>query len=109
MKWGLGEERAGPNSLSFRYSSYSTLLHWADRSVRKEAFTKYYEQYDAHRNSLAAAYNGSVETDAYYARARNSQEFTRSLASSPDNVPVKLYDSLGSRWAEGLPAALPLL
>ena len=42
--------------------------------MRKEAFHTYYTQYDAHKNTLAAALNGSVQRDVYYAKARGLQE-----------------------------------
>jgi len=101
LKWGSIKNERG-EMIEISHASYSTLLHSSDRSVRQEAFVKYYQQYDAHRNSLAAAYNGSVETDVYYARARN---YKNSLEASlfPDNVPVKVYDNLVKSVGRGLP------
>ena len=37
------------------HSSFSAFLHSPSRKVRKEAFHKYYAQYDAHKNTIAAA------------------------------------------------------
>ena len=81
LRWGQVKNERG-EMVELSHSTYSTLLHSPDRGVRQEAFTRYYEQYDAHRNSLAAAYNGSVETDAYYARVRNYRSSARGIAVS---------------------------
>ncbi len=79
--------------IELSHATFGTLLHSPKRSVRKTAFTKYYEQFAAHRHTLAASLNGSIQRDVYYARARN---FGGSLEAAlfPDRVPTAVYDNL---------------
>ena len=70
LKWGMVKDEKG-RLIELSHSSFSAFLHSPSRPVRQEAFEKYYAQYDAHKNSIAAAYNASVQRDAYYAKARN--------------------------------------
>ncbi len=74
-------------------SSLSQFLISPDRNVRKNAFHQYYDQFEAHENTLAATLAGSIHTDVYYAKARN---YGSSLEAAlfPDNVPQSVYDNL---------------
>ena len=102
LKWGMVRNEKG-EKVELGHSSFSALLRSPSRNVRKESFHKYYEQYDGHRNSLAAALNGSVQRDVYYAKARN---FKSALDSAlfGDNVPQSVYDNLIDSVHRGLPA-----
>jgi oligoendopeptidase F len=102
LKWPLVKNERG-EKIELGHSSFSALLHSPRRSVRKEAFHIYYAQYDAHRNTLAAALNASVQRDVYYARARN---FPSALEAAlfADKVPVAVYDNLISAVHQNLPA-----
>lgn len=101
LRWGsITNERGQEVELS--HSSYQTLLHSPKREVRKNAFEMYYQQYDGHRNSLAAAYNGSVQTDVYNARVRNYKSCAEASLFG-DNVPIKVYDNLVKSVRKGLP------
>ena len=75
------------------HAMFGTLLHSPKRSVRKNAFHKYYQQYDGHKHTLAASLAGSIQRDIYYARARNFPS-AREAALFPDQVPVSVYDNL---------------
>ena len=102
LKWGQVKNERG-EMVELSHSSYQHAAAFAgSRACGRRRLTRYYEQYDAHRNSLAAAYNGSVETDAYYARARNYKS-SLEAALFPDNVPVKVYDNLVKSVRRGLP------
>ena len=101
MRWGTIKNERG-QKVELSHSSYQTLLHSAKREVRKEAFEMYYQQYDGHRNSLAAAYNGSVQTDVYNARVRKYKSCAEASLFS-DNVPIKVYDNLVKSVRRGLP------
>jgi oligoendopeptidase F len=102
LKWPLMRNEKG-EMVELGHSSYSAFLHSSVRSVRKEAFEKYYAQYDAHRNSMAATLNGSVQRDIYYAKARG---YKSALESSlfHDNVPIAVYDNLIKSVHRHLPA-----
>jgi oligoendopeptidase F len=102
LKWPLVKNEK-KELVELGHSSFSAFLHSPSRSVRKEAFEKYYVQYDAHRNSMAAALNGSVQRDIYYAKARG---YKSALESSlfHDNVPIAVYDNLIKSVHRHLPA-----
>src|SRR5688572_4407864 len=102
LKWGMVKNEKG-EKVELGHSSFSALLHSPSRAVRKEAFQQYYTQYDAHRNSIAAALNGSVQRDVYYARARNYRSALEG-ALFADNVPVSVYDNLIGSVHRHLPA-----
>jgi oligoendopeptidase F len=102
LKWPLVRNEKG-EKIELGHSSFSAFLHSPKRSVRKEAFHTYYGQYNAHKNSMAAALNGSVQRDVYYARARG---YSSALESSlfHDNVPISVYDNLINSIHRHLPA-----
>jgi oligoendopeptidase F len=102
LKWPLIKNEKG-ELIELGHSSFSAFLHSPDRRVRKESFHKFYAQYEAHKNTIAATLNGSVQRDVYYAKARN---FKTALDSAlfPDNVPQSVYDNLISSIHANLPA-----
>jgi oligoendopeptidase F len=102
LKWGMvrNEKR---ELIELGHSSFSAFLHSASRKVRQEAFHKYYAQYEAHKNTIAATLNGSVQRDVYYARARNFPS-AREASLFADNVPVSVYDNLIESVHKNLPA-----
>ena len=75
------------------HSTWSDFLENQDRNVRKEAYTKYYDKFNEHANTLASLYTGSVNNDVFNARARN---YNSSLEASlfDDKVPVAVYKNL---------------
>ncbi|MBO4508888.1 MAG: oligoendopeptidase F [Spirochaetaceae bacterium] len=74
-------------------STWSSFLQNEDRDIRKKAYTKFYKAFDAHKNTIAALYAGSVNHDIFEARARG-YESARAMALYPDNVPESVYDNL---------------
>ncbi|NMC19482.1 MAG: oligoendopeptidase F, partial [Thermogutta sp.] len=84
-------ERNEPVPLT--HGNYLSLLESPHREVRREAFHRYYAQYDKHKRTLAAALGGSIHGDNYHARARNYSSALEA-ALFPDNVPVGVYDNL---------------
>ena len=101
LKWASVRGNDG-KKLELGHSAYSNLLHIGKPGVRKDAFHVYYDAYDTHKNTLAAAYNGSVQRDAYYAKARGYPSAIES-ALFADNVPVSVYDNLIKTVRKGLP------
>ncbi|MGH7137128.1 MAG: oligoendopeptidase F, partial [Pirellulales bacterium] len=92
LKFGFVENERG-EKVELSHASFSALLHSHQRAVRERAFRQYYQQFAAHENTLAAALQGSIQRDVFYARARN---FSSSLEAAlfPDNVPAAVYDNL---------------
>jgi len=92
LKFGTVKNERG-EKIELTQGSFRGLLESPKRSIRREAFQKFYAQYDAHANTLAATLNSSVLQDVYYARVRNHPS-AREAALFSDRVPPAVYDSL---------------
>ena len=84
-------------------SSYSALMINKDRTVREDAYRKFYGVFDGHKNTLANLYAGSVLRDKYTAEVRGYPS-ARAKALFPDKVPEEVYDNLISSVHRHLPA-----
>ena len=102
MKFGAVRDEKG-RRIELSHATYQTLLHSPKRSVRRTAFAKYYRQYADHQHTLAATLNGSMQSDVYYARARNFAG-SREAALFGDRVPESVYDNLIVSVHRHLPA-----
>ena len=89
--------------IELSHATFGTLLHSPVRTVRRNAFGKYYRQYADHRQTLAATLNGSIQRDVYYARARNYPNALEAALFS-DRVPVAVYQRLIASVHRHLPA-----
>ncbi len=92
FKFGSVDDEKGV-TVELTQGSFRSLLESPKRSVRKEAFVKFYKVHEDHANTLAAAMNASVLQDIYHARVRNHPS-AREAALFADNVPVSVYDNL---------------
>src|SRR3954470_7093899 len=102
LKFGMCKNEKG-ELVELSHSSFSSFLRSPDRNVRRKAFHQYYAQFQAHENSLAAAYSSSVQKDVYYAKARNHPS-AREGSLFHDNVPVAVYDNLIAAVRSKFPA-----
>src|SRR5688572_22031881 len=102
MKFGLVKNEKG-EQVELSNSTFSKLLVSPERSVRKNAFHKYYEQFTGHENTLAATLAGSIHKDVYYAKVRGYKSALEA-ALFPDNVPQSVYDNLIATVRKHLPA-----
>jgi oligoendopeptidase F len=102
LKFGVVTNEKG-EKVELGNSTFSQFLDSPKRSVRKNAFHQYYEQFTSHENTLAATLNGSIQKDIYYSRARG---YESALSSSlfDDNVPHSVYDNLISAVRGNLPS-----
>lgn len=84
------------------HSTWSNFLENQDRSIRQEAYTKFYDVFEKHANTLAALYSGSVNNDIFHARARG---YKSSLDSAlyGDKVPENVYRNLIDTVHKNLP------
>jgi oligoendopeptidase F len=64
-----------------------------DPELRKHAFRQFYAEFRDHQYTLAAALGYSVKADVFRARARHYPSALEA-ALFPDDVPVRVYDSL---------------
>ena len=102
LKWPSMKDETG-RLIELGHSSFAAFLRSPKRAVRQESFFTYYKQYDAHKNSIAAAYNASVQRDVYYAKARKYPS-ARAGALFADNVPPAVYDNLITAVHKNLPS-----
>jgi oligoendopeptidase F len=102
LKFGSVTNEKGQR-VEVSHASFAALLQSPVREVRRNAFHTYYEQFAAHKNTLAAALNASVQRDIYYAKARNYGSALEA-ALFPDVVPVAVYDNLIASVHRQLPA-----
>ena len=102
LRFGQIEDHEG-NETELSHATFSQFLICPERKVRRCAFDQYYQQFDAHKNTLSATLCGSIQRDVYYARARN-YESSLEAALFPDNVPVDVYDNLISAVRDSLPS-----
>lgn len=102
LKFGFVKDHKG-EQVELSNATFLQLLHSAQREVRRTAFEQYYEQFQAHENTLAATLNGSVQADIYYARARG-YESSLAAALFPDKVPQTVYENLVDTVRRRLPA-----
>lgn len=74
-------------------TTWSQFMDNPDREIRREAYQKFYATYEAHQNTLATLYAGSVNDDVFSARARG---YTSSLEAAlySNKVPVSVYKNL---------------
>lgn len=101
MQFGEIETATGKSPLT--HATYASFMQDPDRAVRQQAYTQYLEEFHAHRHTLAALYNGSVQRDVYEARVRN---YPSSIAAHlfEDDVPIELYERLIATVHEFLPS-----
>ncbi|MFM7033742.1 MAG: oligoendopeptidase F [Planctomycetia bacterium] len=83
-------------------ATFVTLLHDPSADVRRTVFHQYYDQYQSHANTLAAALCGSNERDIYSARVRKYPTAVEA-ALFADNVPIAVYDQLIAAVRDRLP------
>jgi oligoendopeptidase F len=102
LKFGMCRNEKG-ESVELSHATFSSFLRSPSRTVRKRAFDQYYQQFQLHENSLAAAYSSSVQKDVYYAKARGYPS-AREASLFHDNVPVAVYDNLLAAVRSKLPA-----
>ena len=75
--------------------SYLSLISSSDRTLRQNAFRRFYEVYRSFENTLAATYNAEVRKNVFLAKAR---KYDSALQSSlaPNEVPEAVYHNLVS-------------
>ena len=101
LDFGTIDTPEGKKALS--HSSYSSFMRSADRELRARAYAQYYKGFDAHKNTIAALYSGSVQRDKYRAIVRNFPS-ARAAALFPDKVEESVYDNLIATISDNLPS-----
>ncbi|MDR1447202.1 MAG: oligoendopeptidase F [Treponema sp.] len=99
MNFGTLDTPDGPKPLS--QSTWTVFMESQDRSLRRDAYTRFYSVFEAHRHTLASLYSGSVKQDVIRARTRNYPS-ARAAALFHDNVGEEVYDNLISSISANL-------
>ncbi len=89
----FGSVNVDGKEIPLTHSTWSVLEENHDRKVREETYKKFYGVFEAHANTLASLYAGSVNNDVFVARARG---YSSSLEAAlfGDKVPVSVYKNL---------------
>ncbi len=83
------------------HGNFITFLMSPQRETRKKAFFQYYEVFDGHKHTIAAALGASMKRDALYARVKNYGSCLEK-GLFPDNVDQGVYDNLIDSVKAGL-------
>lgn len=89
----FGTVKTPQGEMPLSQTTFSAFLENPDRQIRKEAYTKFYDTFEAHKNTIATLYAGSVNADVYAARARGYSS-SRQMELFSDNVEETVYDNL---------------
>lgn len=81
------------DNVRISHGNFVPLLESADRRVRKDTFTGFYQVYQQYANTLAAFYNGQVKQQIFTASARKYPS-TLEAAVDANNVPSSVYHNL---------------
>ncbi len=84
-------------------STWGSFMNNPDREVRQEAYKKFYGTYQAHEQTIATLYTGSVKQDIYSAKVRG---FDTALEAAlyEDDVPKSVYTGLIEAVHKAFPA-----
>ena len=83
------------------HGRFISLLESSDRTVRKNAFKKYYATYEQFLNTLASIYNNQVKQQIFHATARKYNS-TLEAAVDENNVSPDVYKNLVATINENL-------
>ncbi|MDO5111851.1 MAG: oligoendopeptidase F [Clostridia bacterium] len=79
--------------ITITHGTFGVLRESRDARVRREAFEKYFGEFNRYINTFAAMYGGSVKFDTFYSTVR-SYPSACEQALFASNVPVSVYDNL---------------
>ena len=98
----FGSIETSDGEVPLTQSTFSVFLINSDREIRKKAYFQFYKNFEGHKNTLAALYNGSVQQDIYRSRIRGYSS-ARAKALFPDKVSEEVYDNLIESVGNNLP------
>ena len=101
MKFGFLTTDDG-QEIALSQSTYLSFLHKEDRNLRRRAFHQFYQEFEDHKFSLAAALASSVRGDVFSAKIRNHPS-ARHASLFGDNMPLAVYDNLIATVRKNLP------
>ncbi|ALJ56687.1 Oligoendopeptidase F, plasmid [Candidatus Xiphinematobacter sp. Idaho Grape] len=94
MNFGHIHDRGGVyRKIQLTQNTLASFLTRRDRTIRRRAFRKFYQEFSDHRYTLSAALVSSVRRDVFHARVRNFSS-SQEAALFYDDVPLSIYDNL---------------
>lgn len=75
------------------HGNFGVFRESSNRSVRREAFEKYFGEFKRYGNTFAAMYGGAVKFDEFYSKIR-SFDSALSAALFSGNIPTEVYRTL---------------
>ncbi len=94
--------RSAAGGHEITHSTIGTLLHHADREVRRTAWENYCEAYLALKNTMANCIAAGVKQNVFMARARKYQS-SLEAALAANYIPVEVFHNLISTYKKHLP------
>jgi oligoendopeptidase F len=92
MKFGTVKDKDG-NDVELNGANFVSLQSSNDRVLRKNAYEKYYSNYEDHINTFTSTMQANVKQATVSAKLRNYAS-SREMASDSERVPVVVYDNL---------------
>ena len=92
FRFGMVRDEDG-REVELTHGTFASLLQRRSTEVRRQAWQKYYTEFESHAFSLASTLATSVKTDVFRARARKHSS-AREHALFPDRVPGSVVDNL---------------
>ncbi len=100
MVFGKLETPEGPKALE--RSNLSWFLRHPDRTLRKQAYQRYFGAFDARKHALATIYRGSIHQDIYQSKIHHYTS-SREMALYPDAVDESVHSVLIDSIRKRLP------
>lgn len=102
FKFGTAANEKGEEK-EITHGSYALFIRSHDRTLRKNAFTRYHTQFMNYENSLCELLQGQVQSHLFVAKAKNYKSCLEA-ALYPKNIDTAVYHSLVQAVNENLDA-----
>ena len=91
------------NAMPLTHATYIQFMQSQDRNIRKDAYSKLYDEYKKLNTTISTMYSFNVKSDVITSKLRNYSSILESPLSS-ENIPISVYDNLIAAVHEHLPA-----
>lgn len=102
FKFGTAANEKGEEK-EITHGSYALFIRSHDRTLRKNAFTRYHTQFMNYENSLCELLQGQVQSHLFIAKAKN-YDSSLEAALYPKNIDTAVYHALVQAVNENLDA-----
>ncbi|MGD8519745.1 MAG: oligoendopeptidase F [Desulfobacterales bacterium] len=92
LHFGTLENESG-KKIELSHANFTTFLINPHRKIRRNAFFQYYQAYENHQHTIAAALTQSLKKDLFYSRVRHFEN-CRAMPLFADDISETVYDNL---------------